>query len=530
MKKKLNIKKFTLIELIIVIVVIGILAGMALPKFIGTTKDAKVSAMDQDLDVLEKAVQLYESTNDGAEPFVKDGSGNYAKVSVTRQTLKDTLDAIGDDESSVYTLNMEDLKPYLERLKYTDTYLYSTKTGVAINEQGKIDSSGVAHHILNGLNSTSSGSTTTTTHKITLMNNSENSTTPFVMIDNSSLYGWGSNYYGTIGDGSQHNINTPKTIILASGIKPKQIVCGGNHSMAIGSDGELYTWGSNFKGQLGNNSNTDDNYSPTKITLASGIKPTQIACGSKHAMAIGSDGELYTWGGNNHGQLGTGTKDTFAHCGPIQISLPNGVKPKQISCGYDFSMAIGSDNQLYAWGYNGDGELGDNTTTDKLTPTKITLASGVTQIVCGYEHSMAIGSDGELYTWGWNSCGDLGNGMYSGGIHIPTKIELAARIKPTQIACGYKYSMAVGSDGELYTWGDNKWGQLCDGTTYSTDIPMKVTLANGVTSDEFVNGELSKVSVTNGVKPKQIACGSCYAMVIGSDDKLYVSGTNNPIE
>ena len=153
-------KQFTLIELIIVIVTIGLLAGMALPKFIGTVKDAKVAAMNQDLDVLEKAVQLYESNNDGGYPFAKDGSGNYTKVSITKQTLKDVLNSIGDDESQVYTLDMNSLKPYLERLKYTDpttdTYLYSTKTNVAINEQGKIDSSGITHHILNGLTTTSS--------------------------------------------------------------------------------------------------------------------------------------------------------------------------------------------------------------------------------------------------------------------------------------------------------------------------------------------------------------------------------------
>ena len=145
LKGKLKTKQFTLIELIIVIVVIGLLAGMALPKFIGTTKDAKVSAMDQDLDVLEKAVDLYVSDNDGNYPFTG------GKVSVTAQTLKDTLDTIGDNGSQVYTLDMDKLKPYLQNLKYSgEEYEYSTISNTAINPIGKIDSSGITHHIIDG--------------------------------------------------------------------------------------------------------------------------------------------------------------------------------------------------------------------------------------------------------------------------------------------------------------------------------------------------------------------------------------------
>ena len=158
LKSKLKTKQFTLIELIIVIVVIGLLAGMALPKFIGTTKDAKVSAMDQDLDVLEKAVDLYVSDNDGSYPFTG------GKVSVTAQTLKDTLDTIGDDGSQVYTLDIDKLKPYITNLKYTgEEYEYSTISNTAINPAGKIDSNGITHHILDGgVSSNASVSTTPT--------------------------------------------------------------------------------------------------------------------------------------------------------------------------------------------------------------------------------------------------------------------------------------------------------------------------------------------------------------------------------
>ena len=506
MKNKFNIKKFTLIELIIVIVVIGILAGMALPKFIGVTKDAKVSAMDQDLDVLEKAVQLYESDNDGLEPFLKDGSGNYAKVSVTRQTLKDTLDAIGDDESSVYTLDMDSLKPYLQRLKYTDsttdTYLYSIKTSVAINKQGKIDSSGITHHILNGL------SNIATKPKITLMNNSSYSRTPFVMIDNGELYGCGNNYSGQIGDNTTTTSKVPINITQLSNVTFTQVAGGANHSMAIGSDGELYIWGKNDNGELGDGT-TAKSLVPKEITLPNGVKPVQISAGSNHSMGIGSDGELYTWGYNYSGQIGDNT--TQNKLTPTKITLSIGVKPKQIICGGSHSMAIGDDGELYAWGKNDYGQLGDGTTTKKIIPTKITLSIGVKpkQIVCGGEFSMAIGDDGNLYTWGSDNFGQLGNGTSDYNTHnTPIKISLPNGVKPKQIASGYYYSMTIGDDGNLYTWGNNLFGQIGDGT-----------FDNRVTSPK-------RITFLNDVKPKQIACGYGHSMAIGDDNNYYIWGDN----
>lgn len=496
-EKKLNIKQFTLIELIIVIVVIGLLAGMALPKFIGVERDSKVAAMDQDLDVLEKAVQLYNSDK-GEYPL------KATKITISDQNLKSTLTKVNDDGSQVYEIDMDKIQSYLEKLKFTDpttdTYLYSTKTGVAIYKQGKIDSNENIHYILN--NSISSKNIQT----MFTSTNGVFSLSSFLANANGEFYAWGENNDGQLCNGTSdtnpHSI--PTKIILAGGVSVIKIASGEKHTLAIGSDGELYTCGFNGFGQVGRSGNS---YIPAKVTLANGVKPKEIACGKYHSMAIGDDGNLYSWGYNWSGQVGDGT--TTQRNTPTKVILPSGIKPIQISGGESHSMAICNDGNLYAWGRNNNGQLGDGTNVNKLIPTKSIFPNGVKakRVSLGLSVSTAIGDDGELYTWGddsWLQCGGIGSGT------TPRKATLASGVKPTQLSCGPYHVMAIGDDGNLYTWGNSQYGQLGNGMhgiSTGTSIPQKIVLP-----DE--------------VKPKQIACGNSSSMVIGNDNNLYAWGWN----
>jgi alpha-tubulin suppressor-like RCC1 family protein len=189
-------------------------------------------------------------------------------------------------------------------------------------------------------------------------------------------YVWGDNSVGELGDGTATQHDSPESVTLATGVKPTAISAGELNSLAIGSDGNLYAWGSNTAGDLGDGTTTSHN-TPEVITLAAGVKPTAVSAakGSGGGLAIGSDGNLYAWGSNSNGQLGDGTT-TDQHT-PEAITLAAGVKPTAISAGVLDSLAMGSDGKLYAWGYNGNEDLGDGSTTDQHTPEVITLAAGV---------------------------------------------------------------------------------------------------------------------------------------------------------
>src|SRR5580704_12337958 len=145
-----------------------------------------------------------------------------------------------------------------------------------------------------------------------------------------ALYAWGDNSAGELGDGTTTQHDSPEAVTLATGVTATAVSAGIGFSLAIGSDGNLYAWGSNTKGQLGDGTTTQHT-SPEVITLATGIKPAAISAGERDGLAIGSDGKLYAWGDNSFGELGDGT--TTNHDSPEVITLATGIKPAAISAG-----------------------------------------------------------------------------------------------------------------------------------------------------------------------------------------------------
>ena len=318
------------------------------------------------------------------------------------------------------------------------------------------------------------------------------------------LYAWGDNGFGEIGNGTTTDSYVPITVTLPSDVNPTAIAGGTEHSLAIGSNGQLYAWGGNSLGQLGNGTTTNSNTAVT-ITLPSGVSSTAIAGGQSHSLAAASNGKLYAWGYNGSGQLGNSTTNSSST--PVTVTLPSGVSPTAMAAGGNHSLVIGSDRQLYAWGENGSGQLGNGTTNNSSTPIVITLSGGVSPaaISTGYTHNLAIGSNGQLYAWGYNQYGQLGNGT-TNSYPSPLIVNLPGGITPTAIAAGGNHSLAIGSNGRLYTWGDNEYGQLGNGTTNNSTTPVTITLP---------------------VTPTAIYAGYDYSLAIGSNGRLYAWGDNS---
>ena len=225
-----------------------------------------------------------------------------------------------------------------------------------------------------------------------------------VIAQDGSLYMWGVNDFGQIGDGTTKNRYKP-TKILDHVVS---VSLGDYYSGAITQDGSLYMWGSNVYGQIGDGT-TEDRYKPTKIL----DHVIAVSLGVTHSGAITQDGSLYMWGSNVYGEIGDGTEEDRYK--PTKI-LDHVIA---VSLGDDHSGAITQDGSLYMWGRNYYGEIGDGTEEDRYKPTKI--LDHVIAVSLGVGHSGAITQDGSLYMWGWNSDGQIGDGT--------TK----ARYTPTQI-------------------------------------------------------------------------------------------------
>ena len=326
--------------------------------------------------------------------------------------------------------------------------------------------------------------------------------TDYAMIDRfamtGSLWAWGLNFAGQLGDNTTVAKSSPVQTI-AGGTNWKQVSCGGFTS-AIKTDGTLWTWGYNSFGQLGDNT-TAWRSSPVQ-TISAGTNWKQVACGVYHTSAIKTDGSLWTWGYNPYGQLGDNT--TVDKSSPVQ-TVAGGTNWKQVACGYYHTSAIKTDGSLWTWGNNNYGQLGDNTNTAKSSPVQ-TISAGTNwkQIACGGYHTTAIKTDGTLWTWGYNSQGQLGDNT-TAWRSSPVQ-TIAGGTNWKQVACGSGHTSAIKTDGTLWTWGYNGYGQLGDNTIVSKSSPVQ--------------------TIAGGTNWKQVACGSNHTSAIKTDGTLWTWGYN----
>ncbi len=277
-----------------------------------------------------------------------------------------------------------------------------------------------------------------------------------------SLWTWGSNNYSQLGDGTIDRNLVPKQI----GTGYTAISAGRDHTVALKSDGSLWGWGSNGYGQLGDGTTTDS-LAPKQI----GTGYSAISSGWSYTIALKSDGSLWAWGRNNWGQLGDGT--TAGSLVPKQIDTASYTA---ISAGADHTIALQSDGSLWAWGNNSYGELGDGTTADSLLPKRIGTAS-YSVISAGPSYSIAIKPDGSLWVWGSNYSGRLGDGNTFNGFQPYLTNVLAPKQIGTgyaAIAAGETHTLALKSDGSLWAWGGNGYGQLGYATTTRSLVPKQI--------------------------------------------------------
>ena len=239
------------------------------------------------------------------------------------------------------------------------------------------------------------------------------------------------------------------------------------------STSTFWTWGYNNHGQLGDGTITDKNTPTQEATGATSTASnwSAISAGDYYTVGLKSNGTLWAWGLNNHGQLGDGTTADKTWATQESTGATNW---SAIATGGYHTVALKSDGTLWAWGHGRYGELGDGTTASKDVPTQeSTGATNWTAIAAGGFHTVALKSDGTLWAWGNNEAGQLGDGSTTDKntpiqpIHVSNEATSTASTASnwSSIAAGYYHTVALKSDGTLWAWGSNGKGSLGDGTT-----------------------------------------------------------------
>ncbi len=296
-------------------------------------------------------------------------------------------------------------------------------------------------------------------------------------VANGLAFCWGYNGNGRLGNGLVSDSSNPVTVTQAAGVLAGKTVtnisAGGDHTCAI-ANAQAFCWGSGSSGRLGNSS-TSQQVNPVPVTQSAGVlagkSVTDISAGSEHTCAI-ANGQVYCWGLNNYGQLGTGNTNNSLI--PVLVTQAAGVlagkSVTSISTGMNSTCAV-ANGQAFCWGWNYIGQLGTGNTNNSLVPVPVTQAAGVlagktvTSISTRAIHVCAV-ANGQAFCWGEGSAGRLGHGVANSS-SAPVAVNVSgvfAGKTVSSITASTHNSCAI-ANGRAYCWGWNNYGQLGEGTT-----------------------------------------------------------------
>ena len=315
--------------------------------------------------------------------------------------------------------------------------------------------------------------------------------------------------------------------VVAANVAFPQISAGGQHSMALDNDGNVWTWGWNEHGRLGHG-DTTIRLVPTKITHEAFANANMIAisAGTFHSMALDDQGNVWTWGDGGHGRLGHGNSSSANVPTKITHTVFANANIIAISAGGWHSMALDDQGNVWTWGSGLDGRLGHNNTTHINVPTMIMhtafAAANIISISAGSEYSMALDSNGNVWTWGRNWEIQLGHGDTDNRL-VPTKITHTAFSAATVIAisAGRDHGMALDSEGNVWTWGIGANGRLGHGDTEDRLVPTKIT------HTEFTNTNIIAIYAGGGHNMALDDQGNVWTWGAGGSGRLGHGNTEN---
>jgi len=465
---------FTIVELLVVIVVIGILATLSVVAYNGVQQSARDKALLSDIENVENEITRYSVKNSGAYDSVlawNSSQGSNPNISFTPSPGNVIVVTTTGDGYCIKAYNPD---------SNAKTLANAIKRGGG--EVGCVD----------GWTTLAFGDVFTC-----------------AIASDNNAYCWGMGANGRLGNGASNDSNVPVAVTTSgalAGKTIKQLVASTSGSMcAIASDNNAYCWGRGSSGRLGNGTSNDSNV-PVAVTTSGALAGKTIkqivASLSGYMCAIASDNNAYCWGSGLNGQLGNGVSSNSTV--PVAVTTSgalSGKTIKQLVVGVNFTCAIASDSNAYCWGtssYLGNGASGNSNVPVAVTTSGALAGKTVKQLVASDNNVCVIASDSNAYCWGSGLNGQLGNGA-SGNSNVPVAVTTSGALAGKtvkQLALSESgYMCAIASDNNAYCWGSGSAGQLGNGASGNSNVPVAVT-TSGALAGKTIKQLLAPASST----------------------------------